>query len=112
MFQKYVAVGRTTSDLRLRYTSTGTAVANFTLALNRKQGKADFIPCVAWDEKAKTYADNIGQGSLILVEGEFNSFEREKENGEKEQSLQLNIHKIKYLELKPVNSESKDNQDD
>lgn len=30
---------------------------------------------------AKTYADNIGKGSLILVEGEFRSYTRDKEDG-------------------------------
>lgn len=110
MFQKYIAVGRTTSDLRLRYTSSGVAVANFTLAINRKQGKADFIPCVAWNDKAKAYADNIGKGSLILVEGEFNSYESGNDNGEKEYSLQLNVQNVKFLDLKEVGiSDSKDN---
>lgn len=112
MYQKYVAVGRTTSNLRLRYTSSGIAVANFTLAINQKNGKANFIPCVAWEEKAKAYADNIGKGSLILVEGEFNSYEREKEDGKTEYSLQLSVQNVKFLDLKKIGNDSDKTESD
>lgn len=56
-------IGRLTKEPNFRYTSTGKAVANFTLAVNRNftndQGEreADFIPCVIWNKKAETLAD-------------------------------------------------------
>ena len=102
MYQKYVALGRTTKDVRLWYSPDGQSVANFTLAVNRKN-KADFIPCVAWGNMAKTYADNVGKGSLILVEGEFRSYTRDKQDGV-EYELKLEVHEVKFIDLKPVNN--------
>lgn len=51
-----VLIGRTTRDIDLRRTGNGTAVANFTLAVNRdfktQDGQeADFIQCVAWKRR-------------------------------------------------------------
>jgi single-strand DNA-binding protein len=107
LFQKYIAVGRTTTDLRLNFTSGGTPVANFDLAINRaNSNKADYIPCVVWEEKAKEYKDKIGKGSLILVEGELKTYSHEKTEGEKENFLQLEIYKCKYIDLKPVAKEN------
>ena len=51
--QSCVFVGRITNKARLNFTQTGTAVANFDIAINRNSnsGQADFIPCVIWEEK-------------------------------------------------------------
>ena len=54
MLNKVILIGRTTKEVELRRTSSGTAVATFTLALDNryvlKDGKpsTDFISCVAW----------------------------------------------------------------
>lgn len=102
MYQKYIALGRTTDDFKMRFTTDGTPVANFQLAINRgSNGKADFIPCVIWEEKAKKHTSTIGKGSMILVEGEWR-------NSDKESTLQLEVHTIKYKhkDLKPVGNDS------
>ena len=52
-------VGRLTRDVELRFTSSGTAVGSFTIAVNRnftnQQGEreADFISCVIWRKAAE-----------------------------------------------------------
>ncbi len=53
MLNRIILIGRLTKDPELRYTSNGTAVCTFTLAVDRpfaKEGqqKADFINCQAW----------------------------------------------------------------
>ncbi|HLR14330.1 MAG TPA: single-stranded DNA-binding protein, partial [Bacillota bacterium] len=63
MLNRVVLVGRLTRDPDLRYTQNGTAVANFTLAVNRpftnQQGErdADFINCVIWRRPAENLAN-------------------------------------------------------
>ena len=55
MLNKVILIGRTTKDVDLRKTSSGTAVATFTLAVDNRfvqkdgQNTADFISCVAWN---------------------------------------------------------------
>src|SRR5690625_6970842 len=70
-----ILVGRLTRDPDLRYTPTGTAVANFTIAVNRpfksKDGdqEADFINCVVWRKPAENLANYMIKGSQIGVDG-------------------------------------------
>ena len=75
MINRVVLVGRLTKDADLRYTSSGTAVASFTVAVNRQftnqsgEREADFINCVAWRKTAETLANFTRKGSLVGVEG-------------------------------------------
>ncbi len=66
---KVILIGRLTKDPELRYTQSGTAVANFTLAVNRRynpngEQEADFVNCVAWNKgrlQVRSYEGNDGQ---------------------------------------------------
>ena len=56
MLNKVILMGRLTRDPELRYTGSGTAVANFSLAVESGYGdskKTDFINCVAWSKTAE-----------------------------------------------------------
>ena len=66
--------GRLTKEPELRYTASGKAVLQVTLAVDRRptaDGKkaTDFLPCVAWEGLARTIAEYCGKGSKIMVEG-------------------------------------------
>ncbi|MHB8157806.1 MAG: single-stranded DNA-binding protein, partial [Desulfocucumaceae bacterium] len=75
MLNRVILIGRLTKDPELSYTQSGTAIAKFTLAVNRsrpnQQGEreADFIPIVVWQKQAENCANFIGKGSLVAVEG-------------------------------------------
>jgi single-strand DNA-binding protein len=71
-----VLIGRLTRDPELKYTPNGTAVAQFTLAVDRNvsanaQGEreTDFIDCVAWRQSAEFAANYLHKGRLVGVEG-------------------------------------------
>lgn len=77
---RVILIGRLTRDPELRYTSRGTPVARFVLAVDRPlpaNGKerraekraADFIPVVAWGKQAETCASYLTRGRLVAVEG-------------------------------------------
>jgi len=63
--------GRLTRDPELRYTQSGKAVANFTLAINRFGGnnEADFFDCTAWDKQAELISNSCQKGHRLLVWG-------------------------------------------
>ncbi|HCR4860913.1 TPA: single-stranded DNA-binding protein, partial [Enterococcus faecium] len=75
MINNVTLVGRLTKDPDLRYTASGTAVATFSLAVNRNftnqngNREADFINCVIWRKPAETMATLAKKGSLIGVVG-------------------------------------------
>ena len=85
MINSVTLVGRLTKDPELRYTANGTAVANFTLAVNRpfsnQQGEreADFINCQVWRKPAENTANYLKKGSLAGVTGRIatRSYENE-----------------------------------
>ncbi|MED5041086.1 single-stranded DNA-binding protein [Geobacillus stearothermophilus] len=82
---RVVLVGRLVKDAELRYTPNGTAVASFTLAVNRpfanQQGEreADFINVVAWRKIAENVANHTTKGSLIAVDGRLQTRSYEKD---------------------------------
>lgn len=75
MLNRVVLIGRLTKDPELRYTPTGVAVANFTLAVDRNfknaQGErdTDFIPCVVYRQLAEFCANYLAKGKLASVDG-------------------------------------------
>ena len=71
-FNKVVLMGRLTAEPSLTKTQSGTAVANFNLAVDRGYGdnkQTDFFPVVAWKGTAETIAKHVGKGQQVLVSG-------------------------------------------
>ena len=76
MLNKIFIMGRLTRDPELRQTQTGTAVASFTLAVDRDfkdketgEKKADFINVVAWRSTAEFVSRYFTKGRMAVVEG-------------------------------------------
>lgn len=73
MINQVILVGRTTKNIELRQTKSGTNYVQFTLAVNRaykgSEQQADFINCVAWCKTAETMAQYVFKGTLIGIEG-------------------------------------------
>ena len=74
-------IGRLTKDVEERRTQSGTPVASFTLAVDRrkKEDGADFIPCIAWDKAAETIAKYVHKGDLFGVTGHIQTRSYEKD---------------------------------
>lgn len=85
MLNKVIQIGRLTKDADLKYTQSGTAVARFTLAVQRNytnaQGEyeADFIQVVVWRGLAENVAKYTGRGSLVAIEGRLQTGSYEKD---------------------------------
>ena len=85
MLNRIVLIGRLVRDPELRYTSNGTPVSNFTLAVERnytnREGErdVDFIKIVVWRKLAETCAQHLGKGRLVAVDGSLQIRNRESE---------------------------------
>lgn len=101
-------VGRLTRDLELRYTSSGTAVGSFTLAVNRsftnQQGEreADFINCVIWRKAAENLANFTRKGSQIGVEGRIQTRNYENQQGQRVYVTEVVVNNFHLLEPRSV----------
>ncbi len=89
MINNVVLVGRLTRDPELRFTSNGSAVATFNLAVNRNftnqsgDREADFVNCVIWRKPAETLANYAKKGTLLGVVGRIQTRNYENQQGQK-----------------------------
>ena len=110
MINNVVLTGRLTKDVDLRYTSNGTAVASFTMAVDRKfknaQGEreTDFINCVMWRKSAENFASFTRKGSLVGIEGSIQTRNYEGNDGKRVYVTEINAENFTLLESR--NSQS------
>lgn len=89
MINNVVLVGRIVREPELRYTPQNTAVATFTLAVNRRfknaQGEreADFINCVIWRQPAENLANWAKKGTLFGITGSIQVRNYENKEGQR-----------------------------
>jgi single-strand DNA-binding protein len=104
MLNRVILIGRLTKDPELRYTQNGTAVASFTLAVNRmrtnQQGEreADFIPIVVWQKQAENCANYIGKGSLVAVEGRLQVRTYDDKEGQRRWITEVVGENVRFLD--------------
>ena len=117
-------IGRLCADPELRYLANGnnTAVATFTLAVDRNlskdkkaeaerkgQATADFINCKAWGKTAETLANYVTKGKLIGVSGRIETGSYEHKDGYRVYTTEVVANKVQFLEWGDTNNQ--DNQD-
>lgn len=110
MINNVVLVGRLTKDPDLKYTGSGTAVATFTLAVNRNftnqsgEREADFINCVIWRKPAETLANYAKKGMLIGVTGRIQTRSYDNQQGQKVYVTEVIADNFQLLESKKADS--------
>ncbi|HEX7057555.1 MAG TPA: single-stranded DNA-binding protein [Bacilli bacterium] len=113
MLNRVILIGRLTRDPELRYTPSGVAVTNFTLAVDRpfsnSQGEreADFINIVVWRQLAETCANYLRKGRLTAVEGRIQVRNYENNEGRKVYVTEVVADNVRFLES--ANSGNRDN---
>ena len=101
-------VGRLTRDVELRFTSSGTAVGSFTIAVNRnftnQQGEreADFINCVIWRKSAENFANFTRKGSLVGVTGRIQVRHYDNQQGQRVYVTEVVVENFDLLESRAV----------
>lgn len=106
MLNKVILIGRTTKDIELRRTNSGTAVVSFTLAVDNrfvlKDGKTstDFISCIAWSNTAEIMEKYVKKGMLIAVEGRIQTRTYENKEGNRVYVTEVVCENMRMLESK------------
>ncbi len=102
MLNSIIIMGRLTADPELRSTSSGLSVTSFNVAVDRgyvragEERKADFIPVVAWREKADFVSKYFRKGSMIAVQGSLQSRNYEDKNGNKRVAFEVIADQISF----------------
>ncbi len=95
MLNKIILMGRFTRDPELRRTGSGTAVASFTLAVDRDfksqsgEKETDFIDIVAWRATAEFVSKYFTKGRMAVVEGRLQLRDWVDKQGNKRRSAEV-----------------------
>lgn len=124
MLNKIFLMGRMTRDPELRHTASGTAVASFTLAVDRdfkdKDGnrETDFIDCTIWKGGAEFVSRYFAKGSMAVVVGSLQLRDWTDRDGNKRRSAQVVAENVYFGDSKrtdttsPVGGESAYQEED
>ncbi len=102
---KVFLMGNLTRDPELRYVPSGTAVANFTVAVNRpykdtageKKEEVSFIRVVVWGKMAEICGEYLSKGRPVMVEGRLKSRSWEDQSGQKRSALDVVAMNVQFL---------------
>ena len=103
MLNRIVLIGRLTRDPELRYTSNGTPVCNFTLAVERNYTNrngdrdVDFIKIVTWRGLAENCARHLGKGRLVGVDGSL-QIRKSENNNRTYINPEVNADNVRFLD--------------
>lgn len=104
MLNKVILIGRLTRDPELRYTPSGKAVANFSLAVDRArqsgsgERETDFIDIVVWERQAEICAQYLGKGRLVAVEGRLQIRSYDAQDGTRRKAAEVVAQSVRFLE--------------
>jgi single-strand DNA-binding protein len=97
-------IGNLTNDPELRFTPSGSAVANFTIASTPrtfdrntnewKDGETLFLRAAVWKEAAENVAESLAKGMRVIVSGRLKSRSYDTKEGEKRTVIELEVDEI------------------
>jgi single-strand DNA-binding protein len=110
-FNKVILMGNLTKDPEIRYTPSGTPVATFGLAVNRryKQGEelkdeVCYIDIVVFGKQAEHCGQYLGKGHGVIVDGRLQQRRWETDDGQKRSKHEVVAQTINFLPKRPDQS--------
>jgi len=98
-----ILVGRITRDAELRYTASGSALCNFSIAVNRRVKKAEqwtdeasFFDLTLWDKQAENLSKYLVKGTQVAIQGELRQ-DRWEKDGQKFSKVQVFVSNLQLL---------------
>ena len=108
-------MGNLTRDPELRYVPSGTAVANFSIAVNRpykdstgdKKEEVSFVRIVVWGKMAEVCGEYLTKGRPVLVEGRLKSRSWEDQaTGQKRSALEVIANSVQFIGSRTAKQET------
>ena len=106
---KVMIIGNLGRDPEMRYTPSGQAVTQFTVAVNRSykgqdgawQEETEWFRIVAWAQLAERTAENLRKGMKVYVEGRLQTRQWEDQQGQKRYTTELIANQVTNLDRRP-----------
>ncbi len=104
MINKVILVGRLGRDPEMRYTPSGTAVVNFSLATDERwssngetQSRTEWHNIVVWSKLAEICNQYLTKGRLVFIEGRLQTRDWEDKDGNKRRTTEIVASDMKML---------------
>ena len=102
---KVLLIGNLTRQPELRYTPSGTAVADLRLAVNRnyttqtgeKREDTCFLTVVVWGKQAESCREYLDKGSPVFVEGRIQTRDWEAKDGQKRTATEVVAERVQFM---------------
>ena len=102
---KVLLIGNLTRQPELRYTPSGTAVADLRLAVNRnyttqtgeKREETCFLTVVVWGKQAESCREYLDKGSPVFVEGRIQTRDWEAKDGQKRTATEVVAERVQFM---------------
>ena len=102
---KVLLIGNLTRPPELRYTPSGTAVADLRLAVNRnyttqsgeKREEACFLTVIVWGKQAESCGEYLDKGSQVFVEGRLQTRDWEGKDGQKRTATEVVAERVQFM---------------
>lgn len=107
---KVILIGRVGQDPKMSYTSSGQAVANFSVATDegyrdrqtgQKVERTEWHRVVAWRQQAEFVGNYINKGRLVLVEGKLQTRKWQGQDGQDRYTTEIIADNIQGLDRAP-----------
>jgi single-strand DNA-binding protein len=106
---KVILIGNLGRDPELRYTKSGQAVANFTLATSEsfqnregnREERTEWHRIVAWGKTAELRTRYLTKGRRVYIEGRIGTREWEDKEGQKRQTTEITAQTVQFLDSAP-----------
>lgn len=104
-YNRVILIGNLTRDPELRYTPSGTAVCDLSIAVNNTRGRGNdrreetcFVDVTVWDRMAENCSEYLSKGRSVLIEGRLRQDTwDDKETGRKRSKLAVTASTVQFL---------------
>lgn len=114
-FNDVILTGRLTADPELKYTQSGSAICNFSLAVNRGKKKdseeelpAYFFNCFAWAKTGENINKFFSKGRKILIGGQLEHQRWTDSDGSNRSTVKINVRRFQFMDSKGKSAETQE----
>ncbi len=105
-YNRVLLIGRLGKDPDLRYTQSGTPVANLSMATDEsytdregnRQSRTEWHKVVVWNRQAETVSNYLGKGRLILVEGSLQTNKWQDQQGQNRATTEIRAQRVVFMD--------------
>ena len=112
-YQSITIVGNVGRDPEMRYTPTGKAVTNFSVAVNERRGEQDvatWFKVTCWNGLAETVNQYLTKGRQVLVEGRIAVESWSGRDGQPQSTLTITANTVRFLGRTTAGENSEDSE--